>query len=948
MDKSQYFSILKQLHDICRDNPAPSLTGMDAYNEIMNYLYLRHLSDKNKNNILKKLYETYCTDKHIEEDKKNSELNKIASKSGMKQEIYYEKLSQLFLPGLLDQERNSDISFAKIMGSELQNFKLDIGRLTNIVHKDETTTVTDGGQKAQKLINKLYQDDFLPTINGKFNIQMFPYDAVGEGFEKFMSDAGSKGGNWGQYFTNPQLINWIINKCGIDDNHNVIDPFAGSGGFILQVKKNTKVKPENIYAHENDDKIYKFLKFNSNIAGLEMDNIEKGDTFDYSDYLKQNVNKFDRIFTNPPFGMSIDILLSTEDKTKFWSVLKSGKQTIKDSMGLAVYAIYKMLKDKGIAGFVCERGILNNGTEKNSWQKKLRKFLMEKSSITDILLLPKGIFSHTTFDTAVVIMEKGTPTKEINFHQGFFMEQDKGKSNKVMHVKENILTITLKQIVNKDWSLKYDDYIDKVEELYEGIQYKSITYICSISKSSRKAGVATDDGLYPFYSSSPIIKKSNYNDFNGEYIIIGNGGNGSCHYINGIFSCSADNFILKLTNNIISTKFLYYYIKTKFNELQNLYTGNGLKHLTLTNLPKFKIPILPLEHQNNIVTEMDKLFEADCKLLDKLVSKFKDYDLFKLLLNENYESFNDLIELYNDIMWAEAFYDRLNKKYKNLLIQQCFNKVPTKEMKLGDLVTIKRGKSLPKTKIIKGDYPVISGTKNILNYHNTFNYDANNTIFMARVGSAGDVLIQTGKVYLTDLSFAIEPKKNINNIFLFLYLDINYKTVKKLCSSNGAPNINATILLNKLNICIPSIEDQEKVVKMIEKINNEDSVLNNQIKSLKETIINLYECVEQTINSDNKENNDELEDDYDEELEEDYDEELDEDDEVEEVEEKDDELKLDEESEEESEELDEVEIKGKVYFMKDKTIYIKLKDGTKGNIYGKLNASNKLEKINSL
>ena len=45
IDKQQYFSILKALHDILRDTPAPSLTGMDAFNEIINFLCLRHFSD---------------------------------------------------------------------------------------------------------------------------------------------------------------------------------------------------------------------------------------------------------------------------------------------------------------------------------------------------------------------------------------------------------------------------------------------------------------------------------------------------------------------------------------------------------------------------------------------------------------------------------------------------------------------------------------------------------------------------------------------------------------------------------------------------------------------------------------------------------------------------------------------------------------------------------------
>ena len=75
MDKTLFFSILKQLHDICRNTPAPKLTGMDAYNEIINYLYLIHMSDNeidyDEEYNLWNIYLNYCTDKHILEDKKN-------------------------------------------------------------------------------------------------------------------------------------------------------------------------------------------------------------------------------------------------------------------------------------------------------------------------------------------------------------------------------------------------------------------------------------------------------------------------------------------------------------------------------------------------------------------------------------------------------------------------------------------------------------------------------------------------------------------------------------------------------------------------------------------------------------------------------------------------------------------------------------------------------------
>ena len=64
----------------------------------------------------------------------------------------------------------------------------------------------------------------------------------------------------------------------------------------IEVKTNDWILPNRIGYNE---KIYKFLKFNSNIANLQLDNIEKGDTFDYSDYLKNHDTRNLQRKTNP-------------------------------------------------------------------------------------------------------------------------------------------------------------------------------------------------------------------------------------------------------------------------------------------------------------------------------------------------------------------------------------------------------------------------------------------------------------------------------------------------------------------------------------------------------------------------------------------------------------------------------------------------------------------------
>ena len=814
MDKTQYFSILKQLHDICRDTPAPTFTGMDAYNEIMNYLYLRHLSD-NKDDIpdehnLKSLYKNYCTDKKIKEDLHNMDLNK--NLSGITKEIYFEKLSEKLLPGLINQERNTNISFIKIMGDDIQNFKLDIGRITNLIHKDDGSSNTDGGQKAQKLINKIYEKDFLPlNDDGNFDIKLFPYDALGEGFEKFMKMSGAAGGNWGQYFTNPQVINYLIEKVNIKKNDKLIDPFAGSGGFLLQAKKKSKIKSYNIYGHETDDKIYKFLKFNSSIAGINLSNIDKGDTYDYQNYLKENETKYDKILSNPPFGCSIEISLSgSPEKSKYWDIMKTSKYTIKDSTGLAVYAMYKMLKDGGIAGFVSERGILNNGTENKSWEKRLRKFILENTEIKEILLLPKGIFSHTTFDTACIIFEKGKTTNQVVYHQGYFKDEDKGKGDKKMYIKENILTITLEQIVNKDWSLKYEDYIEKKDDNYEGITYKTLGEIIISDNSGEvidKSYFNKGDNILWTCSNSYI--NTNYNNFPKEKLTNNNDillpRNGSqIPYVklstpNNMYT----NVVQRIKiNNVCLPKFLYYYLNITVNNFI-LNQSNSIPSYNMKLWKNRKIPILPQDHQERIVEYMDKIFGSDYKKLDKLVSHFKNYDLFKILLNENYSGFDKLLELYNDIIYQEGFYKRYTTEYKNMLIQRCFKMVPSKEMKLGEVCNkILTGKHIGKEERNQNKSPYY-GANGIIGHVNDYLFDGMNDIICAQDGSIGSTHLINGKYNASNHVWIIRETK-LNKIYLYNILKyfINYNA-PNIISGQAIPKLTQS-KLNNLKIPVPT------------------------------------------------------------------------------------------------------------------------------------------------
>ena len=883
MDTNHYFSILKQLHDICRNTPAPKLVGMDAYNEIINFLYLRHLSDneeyiKDEFN-LKTLYEKHCKNKHIEEDLKNLDFNQINKGGFKKKELNFKKLSDKLLPGLIDNNRNQNIAFVKIMGDNLNDLKLDIGRLSNLLHEENDTSVLDGGRKAQLLINKIYSKDFLPLENGKFNIRLFPYDAIGEGFEKFMQDAGSRGGNWGQFFTNPQIINWIYQRIDLKDSDKIIDPFAGSGAFTHQAK-NIIINPDNIYGQEYDDKMFKFLKFNSKISNLNSKNMTKGDSYDYYKFIEKNIGKFDKVLTNPPFGESIDILLTGDSiKSKFWKVLKTGKKTIKDSMGLGVWVIYSLLKTGGTAGFVTERGFLNNGTDCNSWQKRLRKEIITNCNITEILLLPKGIFAHTNFDTAIVIFTKGSETKEISFHQGYFKKEDKGKSNKKMYVKYDILKISFKDIVNKDWSLKYDDYVVKEDNSYSGIEYKTLGEVCDFYNG------------YPFKSKNfkpkenniPVIKIGNFNEnglikidnyikknkkFNDSliidqsFIIAITGSTCGKSYFNNNkkLKMYINQRILGIKSKINNYYTYYFYLISLKSLVLKLAEGQAQPNISKNKISKLKIPILPPEHQQRIVDFMDDFIGENYHLLDKLVSKFKKYDLFKLLIDEKYDEFKQLKDLYHEVTFFEKQYIKFSKFHKNLKIKACFKTVKSEIKTLGEVCEFKYGKRITKTTHgVKSNfegvkYPVYGGG-GITFYTNNFNCNEN-TLIISRFGvSPKCVRIVTNKFFLNDSGMLIQNYK-INQNYLNYYLLNNQKKIFGYVHGGGQKNMQTNKLFQKLKIPIPSKQDQEKVVQMIEQINKEESDFNQMLQNMKQMIQTIYNSVETLV--DEQQETDEL------------------------------------------------------------------------------------------
>lgn len=167
--------------------------------------------------------------------------------------------------------------------------------------------------------------------------------------------------------------------------------------------------------------------------------------------------------------------------------------------------------------------------------------------------------------------------------------------------------------------------------------------------------------------------------------------------------------------------------------------------------------------------------------------------------------------------------------------------------KLGDVCSIERGIRIIKKELISnGIYPVISGGVEPMGYFNKSNRDAN-TITIAQYGSAGFVNWQSEKFWANDVCYSLLPNETIINKYLFYFLKSKQDYIYSISNKTAIPySIDKESILN-IEIPIPSIDTQNKIVKILDKFNIYVSELerelerrNKQYQHYRDYILNKY------------------------------------------------------------------------------------------------------------
>ena len=857
--KTNWFAFLRSLEDITR-NGKSQFTGADAFNEFINLLFLKfkeadikkkidNACDDESNDIFLKsaevdedflienLYNKYCKLHHKNRDKKpDPEITKkIDEQASELYSILYDFNREWDEKTVFDKDGVSTGTRIKKLNKKKKCV------LRRFLHQDDFYNIAEDENISQ--FTKTHKMDIVNLIIkihevfGDKNISDVDFDAFGEGYEKYTADEVMSAKSWGQYFTRRDVIDIITEEIKPQYNEKGSDETCGTGGFLIGFDKyvqraekenldSAKIKKKeyasrmtqfknNIHGNELKWTVYKPLMLNLLCRKINLDNIRCGSCFE-----KENLDHggvYDFMAGNPPFGCSFNWEPCMDEKIDI---------RVKNSVALILQLYLYKLKEGGRCGLVIDRGILNNGTDKNnSWEKKLRTKLINDNDLYKIILLPTGIFAHTNFATAVIFFKKGGKSKQIEFVEGYFKDEDKGKGNKTMYFKDGIV-IKASRIKEKNYSLKFDDYMDRPQENIKNTV--KLGDICDMAPTTKHCtSVGQKEGKYRFYSSSQTDRLYlNTFEISKECIIIGNGGCANIHYdirftpSKHVTAC----YINDDNINNYSVKYIYIYLRLNVYLLEEKFSGGGLKWLNREKIKSLAIPDISFKHQEEIVEFLDKLYKT--YKIEDTVKYLSGTNIFNLLINRQYTEFENLLWYQEQIPRMMADFAQIPRMKKDY-IRGLFNTVKTKEYKLGDITQIQFGtritKALDEIKDIEKGYPVYGGGG--VNFYTKKSNRNENTLVISRFGVSPEcVRFIDKKFFLNDSGMSItSDEKLCKHKFLAKYLLYNQHKIFKFADGCGQKNMTTERLKKEFTIKLPSIADQKKIIEEIEKVESEQS-----------------------------------------------------------------------------------------------------------------------------
>jgi len=318
---------------------------------------------------------------------------------------------------------------------------------------------------------------------------------------------------------------------------------------------------------------------------------------------------------------------------------------------------------------------------------------------------------------------------------------------------------------------------------------------------------------YNVYGANGIIGKYDQYTFEEEKIIISCRGaaSGVVHKTLPKSFITSNSIVFNFPGEFINIDFLKYALTNA--EKQDIITGSAQPQITIQNLNKLSLPLPPLNEQKRIADKLDQVFQHIDSLQQRL------------------NTIPELLKQFRKMILQKAVIGELTKKWrKENAIEEWIN---TRLANVCLSVTDGDHQAPPK---VKNGIPflVISNiSKGVLNFDSVTRFvprEYFEALKETRVPKIGDilytvtgsygisVLVEKNKEFCFQRHIAILKPDNTKVISEYLNYTINSSLIKEQADTVATGIAQKTVSLRGLrsfDIPLPSIEEQELVVKKI-------------------------------------------------------------------------------------------------------------------------------------
>ena len=696
-----------------------------------------------------------------------------------------------------------------------------------------------------QLFRDIFKNAFLPFRDPQTltlflkEIKEFSYDHsenLGDAFEYLLSILGSQG-DAGQFRTPRHIIDFIIEVVNPKKNETILDPSCGTAGFLIRAYKHIVENndgEDNKTGKPTDKEIpltpAEKTKLMDNIVGYDIspDMVKLSLVNMYlHDFQNPKIHEYDTLTSDQRWNDMFNVIVANPPfMSPKGGIRPHNKFSIQANRSEVLFVDYIMehLHTNGRAGVIVPEGII---FQSQNAYKQLRKNLLE-NGLFAVVSLPPGVFNpYAGVKTSILILdkEKAKRTDEILFlkveNDGFDLgaqrrkidKNDLPEALKVINIwqqeKKIKSEITLwvkkeKIAADRDYNLTSDRY--REIESFKNVKYPMVELGEVFGKVNKQIDPKKETGNIAYIGLENIESntgqivgnieteiseiKSLKTEFKKGDILFGklrpNLNKVWLADRNGI--CSTDIFVLrKKAENILPQIYALVLRDEDFNEqVLNGIKGAQLPRVGFTYFSNIKIPLLPLEVQKEIVSEIENKQNA----------------------------INHAREIIKNLERERQYFGEELKKLKDV-----------KWVKLANVATVIPGQS-PKSDFYNENghgTPFYQGKKE---FGETYiNKPSKWTTQITKIAKIGDILLSVrapvGPVNLTNNKICIGRGltairvKNIDRMFLFYIL----KSMENNIKGNGGAVFDSISQnqINALDIPLPSLKIQKKLVAEMEK-----------------------------------------------------------------------------------------------------------------------------------